>query len=151
MGEFEYTGPPRPAHEIALEELQRIASLGLLQKGLIKQFYTEISEVIKRYISRRYQMKTMELTTTELISAMKRASVPGKHIGIYQPFFQEGDLVKFAKHIPSRESVDGALDGARHLVHFTREEVIPSTTEATTAPMTETAPITSHSDELGGP
>jgi len=148
---IEYQGPPRPAHQIALEELDRIASLRLIQRGLIKEFYTEISEVIKRYISRRYQMKTMELTTGELMAAMELAAVPGEHIGAYQPFFQEGDLVKFAKHIPSRESVDGALDGARHLVHFTREEVIPSTTEATTAPMTETAPITSHSDELGGP
>jgi hypothetical protein len=147
---IEYQGPPRPAHEIALEELDRIAALKLIQRGLIKQFYTEISEAIKRYISRRYRMKTMELTTTELMAAMERASVPGKHIGAYQPFFQEGDLVKFAKHIPSREHMDGALDQARQLVHLTREELLPTPPEAVASPLVEATPAESGSGEQGG-
>lgn len=135
----EYRGPPRPAHEIALEELDRVASLNLIQKGLIKQFYTAISEVIKRYIARRYQIQTMELTTAELLAAMKRASVPPEHIQAYQPFFQEGDLVKFAKYIPPRDRLDNALTGARQLVLFTREEPVATVLEAESAPAAKTS------------
>jgi hypothetical protein len=130
LSTIEYQGPPRPAHEIALEELDRIASLNLIQRGLIKQFYTEISEAIKRYIGRRYRIQTMELTTAELVSAMEEASVPEEHMEAFNPFFQECDLVKFAKHIPTPDRMDGALEEARQLVLSTREEpvVIPSET-----------------------
>lgn len=147
---IEYTGPPRPAHEIALEELERIASLKLIQRGLIKEFYTEISEVIKRYISRRYRIKTMELTTTELMTLMERASIPEEHIGAYGPFFREGDLVKFAKYIPGQERMDGALDEARQLVHLTREKPIPPSADVTHPPVPEAASIASGTDDQGG-
>lgn len=124
LSTIEYQGPPRPAHEIALEELDRIASLNLIHRGLIKQFYTEISEAIKRYIGRRYHIQTMELTTAELVSAMERASLPKEHVGVFIPFFQECDLVKFAKHIPMPDRMDGALEQARQLVLSTREEPV---------------------------
>ena len=52
----------------------------------------------------------------------------------YQPFFEECDLVKFAKHIPPQKKMDQALDAARQLVYSTMEKpsVIP-------APAIETA------------
>ncbi len=129
----EYLGPPRPAHEIALEELERIAALNLVGRGLIKEFYTQITEVIKRYIGRRYGMASMELTTTELMAAMKRASLPREHTQAYGFFFQEGDLVKFAKHIPPAERVDAVLEEARNLVLSTRERPVPAMAQVTPA------------------
>ncbi|KPL19736.1 MAG: hypothetical protein AMJ92_02030 [candidate division Zixibacteria bacterium SM23_81] len=133
LSTIEYQGPPRPAHEIALEELDRIASLNLIQRGLIKQFYTEISEAIKRYIGRRYRLQTMELTTAELVSAMEQASLSEEDVGIFKPFFQECDLVKFAKHIPLPDRIDGALEDARQLVLSTREEPVVTPSEAVLA------------------
>jgi hypothetical protein len=129
----ENQGPPRPAHEIALEELERIAALNLIQRGLIKEFYTQITEVIKRYIGRRYQITSMESTTAELMEAMKRASLPGEHIQAYGLFFQESDLVKFAKHIPVQERIGGVLDEARNLVLSTRERPVAAVARATSA------------------
>jgi hypothetical protein len=142
---IEYRGPPRPAHEIAMEELNRIASLKLLQRGLIKQFYTEMTEVMKRYIGRRYRLHTMELTTAELLVAMKGASVPGEHIGLFEPFFQEGDLVKFAQHIPAGERMNGALEGARQLILTTRQEPISQLAQTAALSNSEAALATSAS------
>jgi hypothetical protein len=139
LGTIAYQGPPQPADEIALEELQRIASLKLLEKGFIKQFYSEISEVIKRYIARRYHIHTMELTTSELISVMRSAGLPEEHMAAYRPFFNECDLVKFAKHIPPSKNIDEALDEARLLVLSTREEpAIVKQEAAPTVAMTAT-------------
>ncbi len=126
---IEYQGPPRPAHEIALEELERIASLNLVHRGLIKQFYTEICEVIKRYIARRYSIQTMELTTMELMAEMNRASLPAEHSGLFGPFFEECDLVKFAKHVPADQQINGALDEARRLVSATKNEPLAAIPE----------------------
>lgn len=126
---IEYQGPPRPAHEIALEELERIASLNLVHRGLIKQFYTEICEVIKRYIARRYSIQTMELTTMELMAEMNRASLPEEHSGLFGPFFEECDLVKFAKHVPVEQQINGALDEARRLISATKNEPLVAISE----------------------
>jgi len=122
LGDIAYQGPPRPAHEIALEELERIAALKLLEKGLIKEFYSQIAEIIKRYIGGRYHLETMELTTTELLQAMGRGSLPGDHIDLFRPFFGECDLVKFAKYMPPTERTARTLDGARDLVLATKEQ-----------------------------
>ena len=42
--------PPRPAHEIAYAELERLLSSGLLEKGAVKEFYIELAEIGRRYL-----------------------------------------------------------------------------------------------------
>lgn len=121
---IEYTGPPRPAHLIAYEELERIDKLKLIEKREIKRYYTEISEVIRRYISRRYEVQTMELTTGEIIDGMLAAEVDGEHVSLFQEFLEECDLVKFARYLPPRKSMEEAIDWARSLVGKTKQEEI---------------------------
>lgn len=121
---IEYTGPPRPAHLIAYEELERIGKLKLIEKGEIKRYYTEISEVIRRYISRRYEVQTMELTTGEIIDGMLAAEVDGEDVSLFQEFLEGSDLVKFAKYLPLRERMEKAIDWARSLVEKTKQEEI---------------------------
>ena len=117
---IEYRGPPRPAHLIAFEELNRIEQLKLLEKGEIKRYYTEISEVIRRYIGRRYEVRTMELTTGEIIAGMINAGVDEGDTSSFQEFLEECDLVKFAKYLPPREKMEGAIEQARLLVEGTK-------------------------------
>jgi len=124
MEGIEYKGPPRPAHLIAYEELERIGKLKLIEKGEIKRYYTEISEVIRRYISRRYEVQTMELTTGEIIDGMLAAEVDGEDVSLFQEFLEESDLVKFAKYLPLRERMEKAIDWARSLVEKTKQEEI---------------------------
>lgn len=119
-----YTGPPRPAHLIAYEELERIAGLMLIEKGQIKRYYTELSEVIRRYIGRRYAVGTMELTTNEIVEEMEEVGVEGEHISLFREFLEESDLVKFAKYLPRRERVKEAIVWARSLVERTKSEEI---------------------------
>jgi hypothetical protein len=121
-----YTGPPRPAHLIAYEELERIAGLMLIEKGQIKRYYTELSEVIRRYISRRYEVGTMELTTNEIVEEMVEVGVEGEHISHFREFLEECDLVKFAKYHPPRARMEEAIVWARSLVERTKSEEIAS-------------------------
>ena len=42
--------PPRPAHEIALERLDRLGALGFLENADNRPFYFAVSEVIRDYL-----------------------------------------------------------------------------------------------------
>jgi hypothetical protein len=135
-----YQGPPRPAHQIALEELDRIAALDLLNKGMIKVFYIQISDVVRRYIEGRYAIGAMELTTWELIGVLKRTAVPGAHLTGLETFLEECDLVKFAKYIPSVEVRESLLQRARDLVLMTRIPTLPPISGQANAPSPQRQP-----------
>ena len=122
--EEERHGPPRPAHEIAYEELDRIERLNLIDQGMIKEYYTEVSEVIRRYVGHRYRIITMELTTAELVDSMVEDDIEEGRVGAVRSFLEECDLVKFAKFIPPLEEMEAALSKARTIVDATKETLL---------------------------
>jgi len=119
--------PPRPAHEIAYAELERLLASGLLEKGRVKEFYIELAEIARRYFEARFGVDTFERTTAEILEALRLARLPAKGMALTAEFFGSCDLVKFAKHIPSSDDSRAAVEKAYHLVDETRRrEAAPS-------------------------
>ncbi len=112
--------PPRPPHEIALEALGLLSDSDLLEKGETKRFYTELSEIIRRYIEGRWFVPAMEMTTTEVLDNLSSAPVSKDDFSLFPPFFGACDLVKFAKHVPMKTEHDAALRAAYDIVHKTK-------------------------------
>lgn len=140
LKEIPYQGPLQPAHRIALEELDRIAALHLLGKGMVKEYYIQTSDAIRRYAEGRYAIGAMELTTWELIGEMKRTAVPDDDSDIFRIFLEECDLVKFARYIPPAEVRETLLDRARRLVLATRIPERPRAPEKAPALQADTRP-----------
>jgi len=119
--------PPRPAHEIAMERLDRLGTL-LAQGGDLRPFYFGLSEAIRDYLGGRFGFDSLEMTTEELIAAMRRVpahetrGVLGSEI---EGWLSGCDLVKFAKLAPSVEQARGALETAIRMVEATRPRVAP--------------------------
>ena len=67
--------PPRPPHEIAYEALEWLEASPLLRQGRIKEYYIEVSDIIRRYIEGRYSMNALEMTTHEVLWRLDRAGV----------------------------------------------------------------------------
>jgi hypothetical protein len=109
----------RPPHEIALEALDRLKLSDLLQKGEIKQFYIEISEIIRQYIGGRYFIVAMEMTTTDVLAGFAEADVSDEEFELFQHFFFECDLVKFARVIPSGEETEEIVNTAYEIINRT--------------------------------
>ena len=63
--------PPRPAHEIALERLDRLGAYGLLEDADNRPFYFAVSEVIRDYLGARYGFDSLEMTTDELVAELQ--------------------------------------------------------------------------------
>jgi hypothetical protein len=114
------TAPPRPAHEVAYSELERLLSSGLLEKGRVKEFYIELAEIVKRYFEARFRVDTFERTSAEILEALRLARLPEKGMALTAEFFGSCDLVKFAKHVPSSDDTRAVVEKAYGLVDETR-------------------------------
>jgi hypothetical protein len=96
----EYIPPPRPAHIIALEELAALKEKKLWQKGEIKRYYSEVTEILRRYIENRYQLKALEETTDEILAGLSGIKLSGDLLRAVEKILYRADLVKFAKAQP---------------------------------------------------
>jgi hypothetical protein len=115
--------PPRPAHEIALERLDRLGALGFLENADNRPFYFAVSEVMRDYLGARYGFDSLEMTTDELIGELKAHS--GRDLASFmvtevQAWLSACDLVKFAKVSPTANEARGALESAIRIVTATR-------------------------------
>jgi hypothetical protein len=113
----------RPPHEIALEELKRLAASPLLESGQVKEFHIRVSEILRTYVEGRFQVPALEMTTFDTIAGMEGAGIDGAITDRFREFLHRCDMVKFAKHRPPAELCRETLTLGRELV----ETTIPTT------------------------
>jgi BatD DUF11 like domain len=115
--------PPRPAHEIALERLDRLGAYGFLENADNRPFYFAVSEVIREYLGARFGFDSLELTTDELVAELRRSAGRELMLGEIQGWLSSCDLVKFAKVSPSASESRGSLETAILIVTSTRPRI----------------------------
>ncbi|MEB2286051.1 MAG: hypothetical protein B6D46_03850 [Polyangiaceae bacterium UTPRO1] len=113
--------PPRPAHEIAHEELERLRARGLPEQGAFKEYYSTLTGIVRSYLERRFRVRAPEMTTEEFLIATARggAALTGGHRALLGDFLGESDLVKFARHHPSLADAERAYGAAARFVDET--------------------------------
>ena len=121
---FKPPEPKRPAHEIALENLDILLAKNLPGEGKIKQYYIEISEIIRHYLEARYFIPALEETSYEIMVEMKNQELTEDLYQQLHKFLALCDLVKFAKHIPPDEAHMSSADMARKFIEETRIELV---------------------------
>lgn len=115
--------PVRLAHETALEELEAIKGL-LGRGGDIKECYAMVSDCIRYYIERRFQLNAPDMTTEEFLESLKNSHVLSvDHKRLLREFMTACDLVKFAKYVPSHEEVEAIFVTAKNFVEETKQKV----------------------------
>jgi len=128
--------PAIPPHVLALLQLDELESKGLWQQGEVKQFYSEATEIVRRYFERRYNILALEMTTGEVMEQLKRCAMSDGIFTSVQDFLTDADLVKFAKHQPVASENERIIPTARDIV----ESTTPAVTAATDEPQQETVP-----------
>src|SRR3569623_1683368 len=116
---------PRPAHEIALERLDRLGSYGFLENADNRPFYFAVSEIIRDYLGGRFGFDSLELTTDELLAELQRRAGPELVLAEIGRWLQACDLVKFAKISPPAQEARGTLEVAIRIVESTRPRPEP--------------------------
>ncbi len=111
------TGPPQPPHIVALEALDRLERSDMLERGHIKRYFSDISEIVRVYIEGRYGVDAMEMTSHDILHALRALERPT--LDRFRDFFTTSDLVKFAKLRPDIEACRAMIPMARVLVEST--------------------------------
>jgi hypothetical protein len=112
------TKPLPPPWAEALAALDNIPREDWLTKGFFKRYYYAISEILKRYLERRFDFNAAEQTTTEIAAHLKMLKVPQREE--FTGFFTRADMVKYAKYVPPHIEMNSAVDSAKELVSKTR-------------------------------
>lgn len=114
--------PRKPAHIEALEALAVLREKQLWQKGHVKAYYTDLTDILRRYIERRYAVNTLERTSREIIADLKLCGVPADTFARLKATLELADMVKFAKYTALPNENEQALSNAELFVKTTMNE-----------------------------
>jgi hypothetical protein len=99
--------------ERAWAELDRLLKKGLPGRGRYKDFYVELTMVVRRYVQRKYGIKAPHLTTGEFLAEIGASdSFDGNRADLGR-FLESADMVKFAGVQATPEMADEATESAR--------------------------------------
>lgn len=115
-----------PPHETALNHLRKIEEEKLWQKGLIKEFHSEITNVVRKYFEERFSFAALEMPSSEIIPQLNKIKECKSVIDISRDFFENADLVKFAKFQPMPSVNENMLKLAFDIVIKTKPNLIES-------------------------
>lgn len=110
----------RPPWQVAYDELARIESLGLLEQGRFKEYYTLVTDCLRIYLKRQFSLRVLDRTTSELRAILRGSKLAPDQARRFLDLFTESDLVKFAKFTPDVETARQAVHEARELVTLSR-------------------------------
>ena len=101
------------AADLANLELDKLVASGLAATN-IKQFYIELTAIVRRYIERTTGVRAPEQTTEEFLREISRRKTFEQDLrDRLQAFLESADLVKFAAHRPNADDVDESVRRAR--------------------------------------
>ena len=88
-----------PADISALKELNALEKAKIWQEGNVKEYHSQLSEIIRRYTENRFQFIALELTTDEILQELK-SILSDDQLNNLSTLLQRADLAKFAKSKP---------------------------------------------------
>ena len=105
-----------PAHIVALRRLDRYRGTGMWAPEKQKAFYSGVTDTLREYMSERFDVSAMEMTTAEIFEQLKEKEMPEGLRKEVRELFDRADFVKFAKYVASDDDNASALPVAVRFV-----------------------------------
>ena len=112
--------PEIPPYEEAIQALNAIKESHIWENGNDKEYYSRLTDVLRRYIFRRFTIYAVEMTSSEIISALKANEETREVHELIKAVFDIADLVKFAKVRPLPDDNVASLRRAMSFVEQTQ-------------------------------
>lgn len=116
-----YEKKEQPMHEIALSQLDILVQSDLWEKNKYKLYYSEISDILRQFLSARFNFAAQKMTARELFKKLKTIPDFKFDFNVLQKLQQSISLVKFAKAIPTVENRDQVLKTAKEIIVNNKE------------------------------
>jgi hypothetical protein len=106
------TVPALPPHTEAIMALDKIKKEKIWRSGLVKDYYTNLTDTLRIYIERRFEIPAPELTSAETIDALQSSQMDNNLCLELNHILQIADMVKFAKGNPASTENENCLEKA---------------------------------------
>ena len=117
--------PKLPPHQLAMQTIERIKQEKVWQQGESKEYYTQLTDVVRTYIKERFGFNAMEMTSTAIIDRLLKLQ-DREAIADVKELFLTADVVNFAKHLPLMNENDANLVSAIDFINQTKVEPDPN-------------------------
>jgi len=114
------TRAPGPAWETALQSLDALEEKKLWQNGKIKEYYSDLTDIIRHYLLEQHAIEAMEMTTSEILDAFDATGLPKDSRSGLTDILVQADYVKFAKAIPLRKENELSFTLSRQFIIDTK-------------------------------
>ena len=116
-----------PCEIEAVDALTKLQAKDYISKGLVKIHYVELTEILRRYFDREFEIDSLESTTEETLALLKNTKLEPKFILSINELLEEADLVKFAKSSPDERTSNNYMNFSFTVIencHNTKMEVL---------------------------
>lgn len=118
---FSAPKPKEPAHVIALRQLDQLNEQKLWQHGLVKEYYSALSDIIRTYLNGRFGVQAMESTTAEIMQMTRSITEIDRDLRKeLQELLERADFVKFAKAQTVANENEASFEFVMHFILKTK-------------------------------
>lgn len=115
----------RPAHIIALSQIDALVDSGLWEHKQYKVFYITLTDILRSYLQRGFGLDVSADTSVELLRHLKAQPNLSAFIQQLRVFLSSGDLVKFAKAVPTEQTRNRDIAILREFIEQTAPKPAP--------------------------
>ncbi len=114
---------------VALDKLDKLKARNLWENGMEKEYFTELTDILRDYLAQRFGINAMEMTSRQIMQTLADQTDVKEKRGYVRKILDVADFVKFAKVRPLPADNVEAFDNA---VNFVKETIPVETSQPTT-------------------
>lgn len=118
--------PDIPLHIQALQKLEEIKNKQLWQHDQVKQYYIELSDVVREYLEKRYTIQALEQTSEEIFASLRNMEIASEDRNLLRQLLVLADMVKFAKEKPAANENEKSMENAVTFIKDTQPHARPA-------------------------
>ncbi|MDB5147188.1 MAG: hypothetical protein JWQ57_1208 [Mucilaginibacter sp.] len=118
--------PDIPLHIQALQKLEEIKNKQLWQHDQVKQYYIELSDVVREYLEKRYTIQALEQTSEEIFASLRNMEIASEDRNLLRQLLVLADMVKFAKEKPVAHENEKSMENAVTFIKDTQPHARPA-------------------------
>jgi len=112
---------PEPTpYEAAVAGLRELKEKKLWEQGMEKEYYTDLTDILRRYLYGRFGINAVEMTSRQILAALSKNKETSDKRTYFRQILDMADFVKFAKVRPLPDDNVLALDNAIRFVEETK-------------------------------
>ena len=112
-----------PPDALAFRRLEALTQKRLWQQGQVKEYYAELTHILRSFLERRYRIPALESTSEALLAHLARTDFPPPQLAPLRELLTQADLAKFAKSVPPTVYHHQAWQAVRQVVAVASEPV----------------------------